>query len=168
MDIYLASSSHFYFSHSLYYIEYFAGEILKFKSTFSYSDESINGGEVGVDLELEFENEVKGLAHLSCNAKDLNRHQLKFICENGTIILENKNSIASNFYITISQDEKEKQLSLPHEKDINNEDERVRIVKKLSSRFINSIIQKKEFTPSFKDGVRVQELIEKIRSYDVP
>lgn len=152
----------FYFSHSLYYLEYFAGKILKFKGKLSYSKESLNGGDVGVDLELEFENEISGTAHLSCNARDLNEHQLKFICEKGRIILRNENSFTSNFSIKISKGGKEK-IILSEEKNTNDEDERVRVVKKIAKRFIEAINRKKKFVPSFKEGVRVQDLIEKIR-----
>lgn len=153
----------FYFSHCLYYLEYFGGRISDFKSSFTFSKESLNGGEVGVDLELVFENKVEGNAHINCNAKDLNRHQLKFVCENGTIILENENNITANFKVIVVKNSKETKLPLLKEKTNPNEDERVKVVKKMTKRFINSILNNKKFTPSFKEGIRVQELIEKIR-----
>ena len=155
----------FYFSHCLYYLEHFAGKISNFKSLLTNSKKSINGGEVGIDLILRFKNNVTGNAHLSCNVRGLNRHQLIFICEKGTIVLENENSITSNFVIKTYTDNEVKRLSIPKEKNITtNEDERVRIIKKLTTRFIESIIRKKEVTPSLHEGVRVQELIEKIRT----
>lgn len=154
----------FYFSHSLYYLEYFIGRILKIKSKLCYSKESINGGDVGVDLLLEFENNISGQAHLSCNSKALNKHQLIFICENGTIILENQKSITSNFTVRINVDGRKKKFPIQKENNIKtDEDERVRVVKKLTKRFIDSIIHNKKFTPSFYEGVRVQELIKNIR-----
>lgn len=153
----------FYFSHSLYYLEYFAGKILNFQSILSYSRESINGGEVGVNLLLKFKDNITGYAHICCNTPALNRHQLIFIFEKGTIILDNENSFTSNFTIKIYTENRIKNISIP-KKDVNkNEDERIKVVKQLTSRFINSIIQKKKMTPSFEDGVRVQQLIEKIR-----
>lgn len=153
-----------YFSHSLYYLEYYAGKILSFKSQLFYSKESINGGEVGIDLLLKFTNNITGHAHLCCNTPGLNRHQLIFVCERGTIVLENENSITSNFIIKIYTSEEVKQLSTSKEKNRKeNEDERVKIIKKLTARFIDSIVHKKEVIPSFNEGVRVQGLIEKIR-----
>lgn len=158
----------FYFSHSLYYLEYFAGTILSLKSLLTYSKRSINGGEVGVDVLLKFKDNITGYAHLSCNTPNFMRHQLIFICENGTIILENENSITSNFSIKIYTNNKVKKLLISQEKDIeNDEDERVRIVKKLANRFIEAIVSNKKVIPSFKEGVRVQELIEKIRTNDI-
>lgn len=170
----------FYFSHSLYYLEYFAGRILSFKGKLSYSKESIHGGEVGIDLILKFENKVTGKAHFNCNNKKLNRHQLIFICEKATIILENKRSITSNFRIKIYNvhtlqevndvivnnynNSKMKELVVSGDENLKEDvDERVIVVKKIVARFIDSIIHKKEVTPSFSEGVRVQKLIEKIR-----
>lgn len=159
----------FYFSHSLYYLEYYAGRILGFKSLLSYSKESINGGEVGIDLLLRFQDNITGYAHLSCNTHGINRHQLVFVCEKGTIILENKNNITSNFIITVYTDSAVRKISLSkNERVIEDEDERVRVIKNLTDRFINSIIHKKEVVPSFNEGARVQKLIEKIRKEQMP
>ena len=176
-----------YFSHSLYYLEHYAGLISGLKSLLTYSKESMNGGEVGVDLLLKFKDNITGYAHLCCNARGLNRHQLIFICENGTIVLENEGSYTSNFNIKIYTDGKIRKVSVPKEKSIKKnshsvsvlpspkwlqrptkasrgkEDERVKVVKKIASRFVDSIIYNKKVTPSFKEGARVQWLIEKIR-----
>jgi len=155
----------FYFSHSLYYLEHYVGKVLNFRSVLSYSKESLNGREVGVDLILKFKNGVNGYAHLCCNVHGFARHQLIFVCKRGTIVLENVNGSNANFIIKIYTDKKTKQLSIPKENYIQkNEDERVRIVKKIAKRFINSVAHNKKFAPSFKEGVRVQELIEKIRA----
>ena len=155
----------FYFSHSLHYLEYFAGKILNFESLLSYSKESLNGADTGVDLLLKFENSTTGYAHLCCNVSGLNRHQLIFICEKGTIVLENENRITANFTIKIHTENNTKQLPIPHKHAIKtDEDERVGVLKKLTSRFISSIINKNELTPSFEEGLRVQKLIEEIRA----
>lgn len=154
----------FFFSHSLYYLEYYAGEITDIKSLLFYSKQSLNGGEVGVDLLLKFKNGIGGYAHLCCNSEHLNRHQLIFQCEKGTIVLENENSITDNFIIKINTFGKSQQLSIEKEGITErNVDQRVRIVKKMAAKFIDSCISGKLITPSFKEGLRVQELIEKIR-----
>lgn len=154
----------FYFSHALYYLEYFAGQITDIKSLLAYSNGSTNSGEVGVDLLLKFKNNIKGYSHLRCDASGLNRHQLIFHFEKGIIILENENSITDNFIIKIYTGTKIDKLYLPKKRSrIGDEDERVRVVKRLAAKFVNSCIQGKPMIPSFKEGVRVQELIEKIR-----
>lgn len=150
----------YYFSHSLYYLEYYCGEILYFKSNLL---DNKKGEEVGTDIILKFKNGISGYAHLSCDAKGLNRHHLIFQLEKGAIILENENNTVTDFSIKIYVEGKVKKISLPKEKIENSEDERVRIVKKLASRFINCCIKKRSMTPSFKEGVRVQWLIEQIR-----
>lgn len=158
----------FYFSHSLYYLEYYAGEILSVKSIFSYSKESINGGETGVDVILKFRNGVKGYAHINCNNRGLYRHQLIFQCERGLIILENENSVVNNFVIkTYNKKGKEEIISFKNRIDEKKEDERVEVVKKLVARFVNSCLINNSTSPSFKEGVRVQKLIEIIRSEQI-
>lgn len=155
----------YYFSHSLNYLEFFAGRIVSLKSLLSYSPESLNGGEVGVDLLLKFDKEVSGRAHLRCNSKGLNKHQLIFYCREATIILENEGKITSNFNINVFKDGKREIVRIDKRKNINTEeDERVEVVKRLTTKFIDAIKQNKQSTPSFEDGTRVQELIEIIRA----
>ena len=67
--------------------------------------------------------------------------------------------------IKIHTENNTKQLPIPHKHAIKtDEDERVGVLKKLTSRFISSIINKNELTPSFEEGLRVQKLIEEIRA----
>jgi len=157
----------FYFSHTLYYLEYFVGEISDIKSIFSYSKESINGGETGVDLLIRFKNGVRACAQLNCDSHGLNRHQLIFQCERGTIILENEGAIAEGFTIKIYHEKKIEKLLSRNITMKKNEDERVKIIKKLAIKFVDACIHNKQHVPSFREGVRVQELIEKIRAEQI-
>ncbi|MBU2612467.1 MAG: Gfo/Idh/MocA family oxidoreductase [Nanoarchaeota archaeon] len=153
----------FYFSHGLYYLEHLVGKITDVKSLFTYSPKSINGGEVGMELLLKFKNGVTGQAHVSCVSNGLIKHQLIFQCEEGVITLENKNSVVDNFIVKIYNQVGEKQVKVNKDKNNKNEDERVKIVKKLATRFVKACISNQQMIPSFKEGLRVQELIEKIR-----
>lgn len=154
----------FYFSHTLYYLEYFAGRISDLKSTLSYSKQNLNRGEVGVQISLKFKNGTEGHAHLNCDTPGINKHQLKFIFEKGTIVLENRDKKIVEFTIETFTPEKGKQIILPKKYVLEHEeDERVKIVRKLATKFINSCTLNKIITPSFREGVRVQELIEEIR-----
>lgn len=153
----------FYFSHSLYYLEYFAGEITDIKSKFFYSKESLNKGEVGINLLLKFKNGVDGVAHLSCSSRASSSHKLIFECEEGEIILENRGSVVDSFTLKIHADGKN-EIFKSNERNINStDDERVKIVRKLALRFTKACIQGKQVKPSFREGLRVQELIDKIR-----
>lgn len=158
----------FYFSHSLNYLEYYGGILADVKSQLSYSKKNINGGETGVDILLKFKNGVTGSAHICTNCKGLSRHQLIFHCETGTIVLENENSVVDNFHIqTISESGKKKVFVFKHKANGKNIDERVKIVRKLANRFIEGCSNKKTISPSFKEGLRVQELIEEIRKQQI-
>ncbi|MEK9154330.1 MAG: Gfo/Idh/MocA family oxidoreductase [Patescibacteria group bacterium] len=154
----------FYFSHGLYYLEHFAGKIQETRALFSYSPLSLNGGEVGVDMLLKFKSGVIGNVHVSCNSPGYVRHRLMFICERGVVVLENKNSIVDNFVITTYDQRGKHVVKVRKDKDLTNEDERVKIVRKLAQRFVDACSNKKQMIPSFRDGLRVQELIETIRS----
>ena len=154
----------FYFSHVLYYLEYFAGEIVDVKSLLSHSTESINGGEVGVDLLLKFKKNINGYAHLRCNARGLNRHQLIFQFEKATVVLENRNSVTENFCIRILTEDNSEDI-IRHSKPRNaNEDQRVTEIRKIAKRFVIGCINQEQMKPSFEEGLRVQLLIEKIKS----
>lgn len=154
----------FYFSHTLYYLEYFAGKITDIKSTFTYSKKSRNGAEVGVDLLLKLGKNVTGNAHINCNSPILNKHKLVFECEMGTIVLENEDNITRGFIIKIKRGNNKEEIIMPKEKTVVDEDQRVQVVKTIATRFVDCCIRNKDFKPSFKEGLRVQELIEKIRN----
>ena len=154
----------FYFSHGLYYLEHFAGRITDTRSLFTYSPESINGGEVGADILLKFKGGITGDVHVSCNSRGFVKHQLIFQCENGVIILENKNAIVNNFTIKTYSQIGTKQLTVKKDRNRKNEDERVKIVRKLATKFVNSCLNNRQMYPSFIEGLRVQELIERIRA----
>ena len=156
----------FYFSHALYYLEYYVGEIATIKSEFFHSKKSINKAEVGVNLLLKFKNGVSGNAHVSCNSRNLNEHQVVFTCEKGEIILENNGVVIDNFTLTIYKGRK-KEVIKSNDLTINSEDERVKIVRKLAKRFVEACVQHKQMIPSFREGLRVQELIEKIRKSQI-
>ena len=145
----------FYFSHGLYYLEYFAGKIISVKGPAS---------KTRVDLLLKFQNNISGEAHVNCNNKSLHRHQLIFQCEKGVIILENNKGVVDNFSIRVFDEKGQRQIKIKKDRGLKNEDERVKIVKKLATRFINACQAKKQTTPSFREGAGVQELIEKIRA----
>lgn len=154
----------YYFSHGLNYLEHFAGEIADVKSVFTHSPLSRGGGEVGIDMLLKFKSGATGTVHVSCNAPGFVRHQLVFACERGVIVLESKNSIVNDFTVTVFTSAGKKVVRVKKDTGRAGEDERVKIVRKLAKRFVDACIHKKQTRPSFADGLRVQKLIEKIRT----
>jgi predicted dehydrogenase len=148
----------------LQYIEHFAGPIENVKSSLIYSGSNARKREVGINMALTFKNDVSGQAHIFCNSPNFMRHQLVFQCERGTIVLENKNSVVDAFTITLYGENGAKVLRTKSDKGRKNEDERVKIVRKLAERFVTACARKQQMTPSFYEGARVQELIDKIRA----
>ena len=157
----------FYGSHTLHYLEYFGGPVKSIASTFTYSKESKNGAETGVDMVVTFKNKITGQVHVSCNTVGLTQHKLVFFCEKGTLILESESGVTEHFTLTACTETKKKSIAVKKMKNKKNEDERVRTVKKLATRFIQGAKNGTRVTPSFKDGARVQELIEKIRKSEL-
>lgn len=154
----------FYFSHGLHYLEHFAGKIHDADALFTYSPKSLGGGEVGIDMLLKFKAGATGNVQVSCNTHGLIRHHLMFVCERGTITLESENAVVDGFVIKTHDVRGERIIKVKKDAGRKDEDERVKIVRKLAQRFVDACINKKQMTPSFVDGVRVQELIEKIRA----
>lgn len=153
----------FYFSHTLYYLEYFAGKILDCKSVLSYSFKNRKQIETGVDVLLMFESGVDGYAHINSNSKRFTSHQLFFQFENGTINLENRKNIVDDFVLTVYTKKGVEAIYNSSKKIKRGEDERVKYVRAIAQRFVESCIKEIEMSPNFKDGMRVEELIEKIR-----
>lgn len=149
----------FFFSHDLHAIERFAGAITDLRSLFTYADESVNGGETGVDLLLSFASGVTGTAHISCNSRERATHQLVFSCEQAVIVLENEGSVVDHFTVRVHANGRMETIAVREDKNLRGEGERVKIVRKLAKRFVDCCQKKKPMDPSFHDGLRVQELI---------
>lgn len=152
-----------YFSHGLYYLENFAGQIKSINTLFTHRKESLNGAETGIDLSIIFKNGVTGNAHIHGNSRGVPRHQLIFQCEKATIVLENTNAIVDNFSVSIEQESTKTNVPIVIDKGNPNEDSRVKIAKKSITRFVSASNTNTQTFPSFSEGVRVQELIEMAR-----
>ena len=106
-----------------------------------------------------------GTAHISCDSNQM-RHQLIFTCQSGQISLENQQGITENFILKTIDNQGHETIiasrdSTPDKGPDN--DERVLVVKRLAKKFIDACLQGQQMTPSFVEGVRVQELIEQAR-----
>lgn len=155
----------FFGSHALYYVSFFAGEILKIKGVLGYFPGSKNGADTEADLDVLFQNGVAGKIHVSCNNRYLTKHDVTLICERGTLLLESTTGVTEHFSLSVTTDTSKN--IIPVQKNtasLSGEDERVRVVKKLTTRFVEGAIRKTKVTPAFKDGLAVQELIEKVRN----
>lgn len=158
----------FFFSHCIYYLQQFAGEIKKSTSTIYFSEKSLLGGETGGDFLIHFKNGVLCNAHIDCNSPGINEHRITFIFDEATIVLENNKDAMKSFEVkTYTYKDKKNILKVKQfnvHKVKEGEDERVFYVRKIATRFIESCIKKEEMNPNFKDGYVVQNIIEKIRN----
>ncbi len=150
-----------YLSHSLYYLEYFAGKILDFRSQVLFSEVGAKKVESGVNMQIKF-GSANGDVHLSSATPGFAKHKLRFVFKEAVVDLENNEMITSDFTITVSKPSGIKKMEVK-KKLIAEQDERVIVVSRIAARFINSIINNTENKPSFEDGVRVQKLIDQIR-----
>lgn len=151
----------YYFSHVLYYLEYFAGKIVEQKNILINNKLSLNGAETGISMIFRTQKKVVGSANFSCSSLGLKKHSLVFICEKGSIVLENNTDVAKSFVLKVLKEGEEKVIKCkkPY---IKNLDERVFLVKRIAERFIQACRTKSKSIPSIEHGLRVQELISKI------
>ncbi len=154
----------FYFSHGLHYLEHFAGEIIGTKTLFEYAPQNPNDGELGFTMLLKFKKGITGSVYLSSDSSGRAEHKLVFTCERGVIVLENKDAVVDNFTVTTYSGAGEKRVRVLKDKRLKNEDERVKIVRILAKRFVRACMLHTQTTPSFAEGLRVQELIDRIRA----
>ena len=154
----------FYFSHGLYYLENFAGKIIDAEVLFLYAKGNPYDGESGFDLNLKFKKGVTGSVHLSSDSRGQVSHRLVFICERCVSVLENKDAVVDNFIVKTYSAGGENRVKVPKDKQLKKEDERVKIVRILAKRFVRACTRRQQMAPSFAEGLRVQELIDRIRA----
>ncbi len=153
----------YYFSHTLYYLEYFIGKIKSMQCVFSASEKSMNGGETIISMILLFENGCIGNAHLNVSYEGQQTHTIEFHGEEGTILLQNNGDNLINFEAILNNRGGVRKLEPGKPFDSlydSSEDPRVKPVKYIADRFINWCNTGNVSKPDFEDGFRVQELIE--------
>jgi len=157
----------FYFSHVLYYLEYFLGRIENIQCNFSTSEKSLNEGETCIEMTISFENGCIGNAHIDIANNDQQKHKVEFHGEADTIILQNTSSSFIDNFELIFHNSKETRKIRPDvllDSSYNeSEDPRVKVIKPIAKRFINWCNTGVTAKPDFHDGLRVQELIEMAR-----
>ena len=161
----------FFFSHTLYYLEHFLGRIKTLQCVLPKSEKSLNGGESIVNMVMLFENGCTGNAHMNISYVGKQKHLLEFEGEEGTLILQNENdSYVDGFELIFANRKRVEKIKgdnsygLPRD---DSEDPRVRVVKPIAERFLHWCSKGVASKPDFRDGLRVQELIELARISNV-
>ena len=157
----------FYFSHVFYYLEYFIGRIKSMQCNFIFSEKSLNKGETGIDMSIEFENGCKGKARMDIGYEGLQKHRVEFQGESGTVTLENNScNFVDNFELIMKNQKGIQKIKPTKVFDLmpdQLEDPRVKIIKPIAERFIRWCNTGVSAKPDFQDGLRIQELIEMAR-----
>ena len=158
-------------SHTFYYLEFFLGKIQSMEFSSSSSDKSLNNGDTTINMSLLFENGCIGNVHVDISNTNKPNHTLKFVGNHGILTLENNtSSFVDHFEIKFNQNNNLKKISprkttiLPHE---SSEDQRVKIVNILATKFIKWCESNIPQKPDFQDGLRVQELIQMARNSNI-
>ena len=157
----------YYFSHTLYYLEYFMGRIESIQCTLYSSEKSLNKAETIINMTILFENGCTGNAHMDISYVSKQKHTIEFHGEGGTIVLQNNsNDFVDNFELTVNTikgTQKIKSDTIPDLSHNELEDSRVKVAKPIVERFIHWCNTGVCSKPDFQDGLRVQELIEMAR-----
>lgn len=157
----------YFFSHVLYYLEYFVGKIKNVESQLYSSKKSLNQGETEVLINVLFENGCIGNIHLNIASIDKQTHSIKFLFDNGSISLENNSAdVIDGFELNDISQNKIKKIEIANNLKLYQnefEDSRVKVIKLIAEKFIQWCNTGTPSKPDFQDGLRVQELIEIVR-----
>jgi len=158
----------YFFSHVLYYLEYFVGKIKNIECQLSSSEKSLNKGETEVLMNVLFENGCIGNIHMNIASTDRQKHSIEFLFDEGSIILENNSTnVVDNFELSVIFQNKIQKIEIDNDQNLYQnriEDPRVKVIKPIAERFIHWCNTGISSKPDFQDGLRVQELIEMARN----
>jgi len=131
-----------YFSHSLYYIEFLFGQIIKINN--------IKKSKTIFNCEIFTKNEKKIIFRLNCNSKIKKRHEIIINKKNPIKLFSNDPLRFNKFKIYI----KNKIVPIRDYKKIHDSDSRYFYVAKLLKRYIKAINTNTSFRPDHLDGLK--------------
>ena len=149
-------------SHSLHYLEWFAGPVARLSSRLSRMPGDQRSGDTFVALALDFANGAAGALTMGAASYQGLGHRIEFYGEDGTLILDNSTSDYMRGF-TLSHARRPGPLTaldLGTDSDDNGADSRLLPTMGLNRRFVDWIIDGTSARPNFADGLRVQHLID--------
>jgi predicted dehydrogenase len=152
-------------SHSLYYLEWLFGPIARIEGRLAPEGAA---GDARVDAWVDFAGGVTGTLSVAADSFLGSGHRLEVYGEQGTLVLENRSADhASGFVLAVGTRASGSLISEPAEDpDGPGGDGRITATSAIVRRFLDAITSGHAVTPSLKDGLRVQELIDAIRAAD--
>lgn len=154
-------------SHSLHYLEWFAGPVADLSARLSGLPDDPSF-ETNVVLDFAFQSGASGSYAMSCASYLGSGHRLEFYGEEGTLVLTNPTTDYMRGFVmscgrrpttvlapvTIEDD--------PIDRQFPNEG-RIAPVSRLVSRFLDAIERRQPAAPGFTEGYRVQALLDAVR-----
>ena len=156
-------------SHTFYYLEWFAGPIKKLSARLFRTPDDRRSGDTLAVLCLELHSGAAASLSVSTHAFPGSGHRLEFFGDQGMLVLDNGTSDyvrgfrllhgtrTSNRLEVVCSGDSSKAASL---------DGRIAVVARLAGRFLDWVEKGLPSKPSFKEGLRVQSLLEAARKSD--
>ncbi len=158
-------------SHTFYYLEWFAGRINRLSASLSCALDDDRTGDTLAVLCLDLASGAQASLSISNHAFLGSGHRVEFYGDEGALVLENTTSDYAAGWRVQHGTRALDCLQVVHQDDhsrATGSDGRVAAVACLVQRFVNWIITDVPSAPSFRDGLRVQDLLEAARqSHDL-
>ena len=149
--------------HSFYYLEWFAGNIKKLDARLFHTRGLPGSGDTLAHLFLEFKSGAAATLSMSTDAIFGNGHRIEFYGEKGKIVLDNPTAdYAKGFklFLGTRKDSGMQEIRCGDKAMSPCTDGRIEPVSRLFNRFVFWIQTGKATRPSFKEGCRVQYLLD--------
>ncbi len=144
-------------SHMIYYMQWFFGPIVSVTAKIARPSSYSHSGDTLATLMLGFENGASGTLTVSSGTPATPKHSIQILGTDGSLMLSN----TSGSPISFTLQHKDGVMSEPEQSGV---DCRVPAVSKIVHRFIDWILTGEKTTPSFRDGLDVQRVIEAART----
>ena len=158
-------------SHTFYYLEWFVGRIQRLTASLSSAMGDCEMGDTLAVLCLEFESGIPASLSISSHACLGTGHRVEFYGDAGALVLDNTTTDYAAGWRVQHGTRAANSLQVLHEDDrssVNGSDGRVVAAACLVERFVEWIATGVRSSPSFVDGLRVQDLLEAARkSHDL-
>ena len=151
-------------SHSLYYLEWFAGAISGLSARIGRLPDADVAVESMAALTFSFASGASGSLSMSCAAYCGSGHRIEFYGTDGTLVLVNTSGDYMRNFVLLKAHRPDDSLTTvavaADPLDASFADGRIAPVARLASHFLDACERKATAAPSFEAGLRVQELID--------
>lgn len=140
-------------SHMIYYLQWFFGPIVSVTARVTKPVDYRHSGDTLATMLLSFENGTSGTITVSSGSPTTPRHSVQILGTEGSLMLSN----TSGSPVSFTLQHKDCLMSEPEQSGV---DSRVPATSRIVHRFIDWILTGQKTTPSFRDGLDVQRVIE--------